>query len=259
MSLSPQQVERYARHLVLKEIGGGGQQALLNAKVLIIGAGGLGCPVAMYLAAAGIGTIGIVDDDLVSLSNLQRQVLFTTKDVGKPKTESAISKLRQLNPDPIFHQHNLRLDENNIDQIISRYDYIIDGCDNFPTRFLVNQKSHQYGKTLISGAVGKFDGQVSAHSFASPENKTACYQCLVPAAPPEAQTCEQVGVVGALTGIIGSVMALECIKLITDNGQSLLGRLLIWDGLGAVCRTVKLNPDPDCSICGKTHNPIIMK
>jgi len=213
----------------------------------------------MYLAAAGIGTIGIVDDDLVSLSNLQRQVLFTTKDVGKPKTESAISKLRQLNPDPIFHQHNLRLDENNIDQIISRYDYIIDGCDNFPTRFLVNQKSHQYGKTLISGAVGKFDGQVSAHSFASPENKTACYQCLVPAAPPEAQTCEQVGVVGALTGIIGSVMALECIKLITDNGQSLLGRLLIWDGLGAVCRTVKLNPDPDCSICGKTHNPIIMK
>jgi len=253
MSLSPQQVERYARHLVLKEIGGAGQQALLNAKVLIIGAGGLGCPVAMYLAAAGVGTIGIVDDDLVSLSNLQRQVLFATKDVGKPKTEAAISKLQQLNPDPVFHQHTLRLNQQNIDHIISEYDYIIDGCDNFPTRFLVNQRSHQYGKTLISGAVGKFDGQVSAHFFSDKTSKTACYQCLVPAEPPEAQTCEQVGVVGALTGIIGSVMALECIKLITDNGQSLLGRLFIWDGLGAISRTVKLNPDPDCPICGKQN------
>lgn len=251
MSLSPQQVERYARHLVLKEIGGAGQQALLNAKVLIIGAGGLGCPAAMYLAAAGVGTIGLVDDDKVSLSNLQRQLLFATKDVGVSKTKTAISKLQQLNPDPVFHQHDLRLGENNIDQIISKYDIIIDGCDNFPTRFLVNKKSLEHGKVLISGAVGKFDGQVSAHSFSNKTNKTACYQCLVPAAPPEAQTCEQVGVVGALTGIIGSVMALECIKLITDNGQSLLGKLLIWDGLGAVSRTVKLNPDPDCLVCGK--------
>lgn len=244
MNLSPQQVERYARHLMLKEIGGPGQQALLRAKVLIIGAGGLGSPAALYLAAAGIGTIGLVDDDRVSLSNLQRQILFTTKDQGKAKTTIAIERLQQLNPDPVFITHQIRLDTNNASEVLQDYDIILDGCDNFPTRFLVNQTCFALEKTLICGAVGRFDGQVSAHA-----PNTACYQCLVPSAPPSAETCEQVGIVGALTGIIGSVMALEVIKLITNTGDNLLGRLLIWDGFGASSRTVKLNADPNCPVC----------
>ncbi|MBL4597103.1 MAG: HesA/MoeB/ThiF family protein [Robiginitomaculum sp.] len=248
MSLSPQQVERYARHLVLKEIGGPGQQQLLRAKVLLIGAGGLGAPVALYLAAAGIGHIGIIDDDLVSLSNLQRQVLFTTKDVGAPKTKIAAERLTAINSDVTITEFPMRLTVENAAQVIADFDIIIDGCDNFPTRFLVNQTCHASGKTLISGAVGRFDGQVSVHR--SKGGQSACYQCLVPAAPTDAQTCEQVGVVGALTGIMGSVMALECIKLLTNTGDSLLGRLLVWDGLSARSRTMALPADPGCAICG---------
>jgi molybdopterin/thiamine biosynthesis adenylyltransferase len=257
MSLSPTQVERYARHLVLKEIGGPGQQKLLDANVLIVGAGGLGAPVAMYLAAAGVGTIGLIDDDRVSLSNLQRQILFGTGDTGSAKVDIAAKALQAINPDPHIITFDTRLTKDNAVRIIEDFDLVIDGCDNFPTRFLVNQTCHDLHKTLISGAVGRFDGQVSLHDFPPGYNrellaKTACYQCLVPVAPPDAQTCEQVGIVGALTGIIGSVMALEAIKWITKTGEPLLGRLLIWDGLEASSRTVRLHPDPKCPVCGNS-------
>ncbi|VAV94172.1 Molybdopterin-synthase adenylyltransferase [hydrothermal vent metagenome] len=247
MSLTPKQVERYARHLVLKEIGGPGQQQLLQASVLIIGAGGLGAPVALYLAAAGVGTIGLLDHDHVSLANLQRQILFDTSDVGYTKTAMAARRLSALNPDPNVIALQQKLTAKNAIELLEPYDLIIDGTDNFPTRFLVNQSCHALGKTLISGAVGRFDGQVSVHQSTP---KTACYQCLVPSAPPDAMSCEQVGIVGALTGIIGSIMALEAIKLISGTGDSLAGRLLIWDGLSATARTVDLPADPACPVCG---------
>ncbi len=248
MRLTPSQIERYARHLLLQEIGGPGQQKLMQARVLLIGAGGLGAPAALYLAAAGIGRIGLVDDDHVSLSNLQRQILFTSEDIGEAKTEINAKQLGKLNPDPVIQCFPTRLHAGNAAEIFSDFDLILDGCDNFPTRFLVNQTSHQLDKPLISGAVGRFDGQVSMHR--SNKGQSPCYQCLVPHAPPDAPTCEQVGVVGALTGIIGSIMALEAIKYITHTGDPLLGRVLIWDGLGANARTVQLNPDPNCKICG---------
>ncbi len=258
MSLKPEQVERYARHLVLKEIGGPGQAALLQSSVLIVGAGGLGAPVALYLAAAGIGRIGLVDDDQISLSNLQRQILFTTSMTGQSKVGMAAKRLAELNPDPVIETFDTRLTTDNAAEVLADFDIILDGCDNFPTRFLVNQTCHTLSKTLISGAVGRFDGQVSAHRSNPKPSKydrvlpaaTACYQCLVPGAPPDAETCEQVGVVGALTGIIGSIMALEAIKLITGSGETLLGRLLVWEGLAANSRTLNLPADPNCPVCG---------
>jgi len=254
MNFTADQVERYARHLILREIGGAGQQALSGAKVLIIGVGGLGCPAAMYLSAAGVGTIGLLDDDRVSLSNLQRQILFANDDIGSAKTAVGAKKLSELNPDIELITHELRLSKQNASDLFAPYDIIVDGCDNFPTRFLVNQACHDLQKTLVSGAVGRFDGQVSAH-ISNPDKAqthqqpTACYQCLVPKQPPGSETCEQVGVIGALTGIIGSIMALEVIKLATGTGQPLLGKLLLWDGLSSVSRTVKLPADPTCPIC----------
>ena len=260
MSFNDDQIERYARHLVLKEIGGPGQQALSAAKVLLVGVGGLGCPSAMYLTAAGVGNLGLLDDDSVALSNLQRQILFATTDIGKSKARQARHHLQQQNPDPNIIAHNFRLTDSNAHELFASYDIIIDGCDNFATRFLVNKACHELGKVLISAAVGRFDGQVSVHNSGNNSHpKTACYQCLVPSIPPEAETCEQVGVVGALTGIIGSTMALECIKLITGAGTPLLGKLLIWDGLKAAARTIDLPVDPACIVCGSEHgqnNPV---
>ena len=249
MSLSPEpfsasEIERYARHLVLREIGGQGQQRLKTAKVLIVGAGGLGAPAALYLTAAGVGEIGIVDADVVSLSNLQRQVLYATADIGALKINAAARALDALNPHVRIQAQPVSLDTINVDQSISGYDMVLDGTDNFETRFLINAACVRAGKPLVSGAIERWTGQVGV--FAG----RPCYQCLAPEVPPGAETCQTVGVVGALAGVVGAMMALEAIKVITGAGTSLAGRLLIYDALAAETRTVGLSADPQCPVCG---------
>jgi len=244
--MNSNEIERYARHLILKDIGGPGQQKLKSAKVLIVGAGGLGAPAALYLAAAGVGTLGLMDDDLVSLSNLQRQVLFKTADVGVPKTKAAASTLRAINPHTTLNLHQGRFDEPSAG-LLENYDLVLDGTDNFASRFAINAACHQRGVPLISGAAIGFEGQVAC--FHSHGGKTPCYRCLVPTLPDEEDTCETVGVIGALTGIIGSMMALEAIKIITGSGDPLYGRLMIFDGLGGNCRVLDLPRDPACPVC----------
>ena len=245
MSFSPEEIDRYARHLVLREIGGQGQQRLKAAKVLIVGAGGLGAPAALYLAAAGVGVIGLADADEVSLSNLQRQVLYAAADIGTLKVDAAAHALNALNPHVQIDGHALMLDGANADAAIAGYDLVLDGTDNFETRFAVNAACVRANKPLVSGAIGRWTGQVGVFEG------RPCYQCLVPQIPPDAETCQAVGVVGALAGVIGSMLALEAIKQITGAGQLLTGRLLIYDALAAESRTVKLSADPDCPICGK--------
>ena len=244
MSFSDGEVERYARHLVLREIGGPGQQKLKAARVLLVGMGGLGAPAALYLAAAGVGTLGLADADAVSLSNLQRQVLYQTGDVGRPKVEVAAERLTAINPHVAIETHPVWLDASNAGDLISRYDLILDGTDDFSTRFAVSDGCVKHGKTLVSGALGRWTGQVGVF------DSRPCYRCLVPEIPPDAETCALVGVVGALAGVIGSIMALEAVKTITGAGQSLAGRLLIYDALAAETRTVRIGPDPACSVCG---------
>jgi len=251
VALTDDQLERYARHIILKEIGGAGQAKLLASKVLIIGAGGLGAPVALYLAAAGVGTIGLIDDDDVALSNLQRQILYGTDDVGKPKVERAKARLNALNPDVTVRLHNMRLTGENADAIIRDYDLVADGCDNFATRFVVNDACYRNAKTLVSAAVGQFDGQLATFKpHAGPG--LPCYRCFVPAPPPEGSVpnCAEGGIIGALTGVIGSLQAMEVIKEITGVGESLAGRLMLYDALDARFRTVKLAADPHCALCG---------
>ncbi len=241
------EIQRYARHLVLKEIGGPGQAALKAAKVLIIGAGGLGAPAALYLAAAGVGILGIMDDDTVSLSNLQRQILFGDKDIGQPKTEASATLLARINPHVNTVLHTSWFGDNT-SNCLRDYDLVLDGTDNFDSRFAINAACHSLAKPLVSGAAIRFDGQIAC--FNSHGGNTPCYQCLVPSLPDEAQTCENAGVVGALTGIIGAMMAMEAIKIITNSGTPLFGRLMIYDGLAGRCRTLKLPRDPACKICG---------
>jgi len=242
-SFSDEEVERYARHLVLREIGGPGQQALKAARVLIVGAGGLGSPAALYLAAAGVGTLCLADPDTASLSNLQRQVLYATADLGRPKVAAAADRLSALNPQITVETHALALTPDNAAGIVSDYDLVLDGTDDFATRLAVNAACVREGRTLVSGALGRWTGQVGV--FAG----RPCYQCLVPEIPPDAETCAMVGVVGALVGVIGSMMALEAVKVITGAGDPLTGRLLIYDGLAAQARTVKLSADPACPVC----------
>jgi len=244
MSFSEREVERYARHLVLREIGGPGQQKLKAARVLIVGAGGLGAPAALYLAAAGVGTIGIADADEVSLSNLQRQVLYAETDVGKPKVEAAAAHLAALNPNVTVVPHPVWLDATNAREIVRGYDLVLDGTDDFSTRFAVSDACLAEGKTLVSGALGRWTGQVGVF------HGQPCYRCLVPEVPPDAETCALVGVVGALAGVIGSMMALEAVKVIAGAGQPLSGRLLIYDALAAETRTVRIGADPGCAACG---------
>ena len=244
--MTPEALQRYARHLVLKEIGGAGQQALLMTRAVIIGAGGLGGPAGLYLAAAGVGDITIIDDDAVDTSNLQRQIQFAQKDVGAPKAETMADTLRALNPDIRVTAKNVRLKLETAKNLLSGHDVILDGTDSFETRFLVNEVSRALGIPLISGAIGRFDGQVSVFNA---RKDAPCYRCLVPALPPNAETCSEVGVVGALAGVVGSMMALETIKLVTGAGESLDGRLWIFDGLGAETRTVRLVKDPSCPVC----------
>ncbi|WP_062096217.1 MULTISPECIES: molybdopterin-synthase adenylyltransferase MoeB [unclassified Caulobacter] len=243
MSFSEAEVERYARHLVLREVGGPGQQKLKAARVLVVGAGGLGAPAALYLAAAGVGMIGLVDPDTVSLSNLQRQVLYATADVGRPKVEAADEHLRALNPNTIIESHAVWLDRSNAEAVVSGYDLVLDGTDDFATRFAVSDACVAQGKTLVSGALGRWTGQVGVFQG------QPCYRCLVPEIPPDAETCALVGVVGALAGVIGSMMALEALKLIAGAGEPLSGRLLIYDGLASETRTVRIGRDPQCPSC----------
>jgi molybdopterin-synthase adenylyltransferase len=241
---SEAEVERYARHLVLREVGGPGQQRLKRARALIVGAGGLGAPAALYLAAAGVGRLGLVDPDAVSLSNLQRQVLYATADVGAPKVERAAGRLRELNPEVEVEAHALAVVDANADALVAGWDVVLDGTDDFATRFAVNAACVRAGVPLVSGALGRWTGQVGV--FAG----RPCYRCLVPEAPPDAETCAAVGVVGALAGVVGSLMALEAVKLLAGAGEALTGRLLIYDGLAAEARTVRVPADPACPVCG---------
>lgn len=244
MSFSPEEVERYARHLVLSEVGGPGQQRLKAATVVVVGAGGVGSPAALYLAAAGVGTLRIIDGDTVSLSNLQRQVLFDTADVDRPKVEVAADRLTAINPHVRIEALNRPITAVNAAEVVAGADAVLDGTDDFATRHLVNAACVAAGVPLVSGALGRWTGQVGV--FAG----RPCYQCLVPDIPPDAETCARVGVIGALAGVVGAIAALEAIKLITGAGEPLTGRLMLYDGLTATSRTVAITADPDCAVCG---------
>ncbi len=251
MALSEDQIERYARHIILKEIGGAGQARLAESKVLVIGAGGLGSPVAMYLAAAGVGTIGIIDDDAVTLSNLQRQIIHTTERLGRPKTESAAQTLAALNPDVTVRTHPLRLRPENAMAVIAEYDIIADGSDNFDTRFLVNDACYFAGKTLVSAALLRFDGQLSTFR-AHLGGANPCYRCNFGGPPPPdlAPSCAEAGVLGALAGAMGSLQAIEVVKELLDMGETLSGWLVIFDALNTTFRKIRVRPDPACALCG---------
>lgn len=238
MQLSPDELERYARHIVLKDVGGIGQQKLKAARVLVIGAGGLGSPVLQYLAAAGVGTLGIVDDDAVSLSNLQRQTIHTSKGTGTAKVESAKSFIQNLNPHVLVETHHCRLNEENGDRLVGQYDIVADGSDNFDTRYLVADLCQKHAKTLVTAAVGQFDASITTLKPHMKNDKGEAfpgYRNIFPQKPPEGllPSCEEAGIIGALTGIIGSMQALEVIKEITETGESLAGRLLLYDAKSA--------------------------
>ena len=242
--LSPEELERYARHIVLPEVGGPGQQKLKRARVLVVGAGGLGAPVLHYLAAAGVGTLGIVDDDTVSLSNLQRQVIHATASLDLPKVESAAAAIGRINPHVKVETHRLRLNAGNVAGLVSRYDLVIDGSDNFDTRYAVADACAAAGKPLVTGAVGRFDGSVTVlkpFEMAAEGRRNPSYRDLFPEPPPRdlVPSCAEAGVLGALVGVIGTLQAMEAIKLITGIGEPLVGRILMYDGLGANFDTVR--------------------
>lgn len=252
-SLSTDQRGRYSRHILLSEVGEEGQARLLDAKVLLIGAGGLGSPAAIYLAAAGVGTLGIVDFDVVDVSNLQRQVLHNLDRLGQPKVESARETLTALNPDVKVEPHNVRLSAENVLDIFDGYDVIIDGGDNFPTRYLVNDASLHLRKPVVHGSIFRFEGQVSVFD---PYNGP-CYRCQYPEPPPPelAPSCAEAGVLGVLPGIIGSIQAVETIKLILGIGETLMGRLLTYDALTQEFMDLKLRRDPECPACSNEDMP----
>ncbi|MGQ3071880.1 MAG: HesA/MoeB/ThiF family protein [Ferrovibrionaceae bacterium] len=246
------QLERYARHIILREIGGAGQQALLRARVLVVGGGGLGSPLIYYLAAAGVGTIGVVDDDVVGLSNLQRQILHRTADIDTPKVDSAARAVAALNPDIRLVPHRERLTQANARALIGSYDIVADGSDNFDTRFLLNDVCFALGRTLVSGAILRFDGQLSTFKAHLGANHP-CYRCLFPAPPPPEMipNCAEGGVLGALAGTIGALQATEVVKEILGLGRSLSGRLVMHDALEMTFRTITVPKDPDCPLCGE--------
>ncbi len=247
LDFTDDQVTRYSRNILLAEVGGIGQAKLLAARVLVVGAGGLGCPLVLYLAAAGVGTIGIVDDDTVELSNLQRQVAHTTDRIGTAKVDSLATSVAALNPAVRIEPHPIRLSHANAAALIGQYDLVCDGSDNFGTRFLLNDACVLAGKTLVSAAVLRFDGQLATFKPGGP-----CYRCLHPSPPPPGAvpTCGEAGVLGAVTGVMGSLQAAEVLKEILGVGDSLAGRLLIWDALGARFRTITLPRDTACPVCG---------
>jgi adenylyltransferase/sulfurtransferase len=250
-----QQIDRYARHLVLPEIGEEGQAGLLDAKVLVIGAGGLGSPLLLYLAAAGVGTLGVVDDDAVDLSNLQRQVLHDTSSIGTPKVESARRRLAEVNPEVSVQAHAARLTKDNALQVISAYDLVADGSDNFATRYLVNDACYLARRPLVSAAIMRFDGQLSTYKAflreAGQPETHPCYRCLFGDQPADFKgSCADVGVLGALAGVLGTLQAVEVIKELLGIGRSFSGRLLLYDSLETSFREVRVKPDPACPLCG---------
>lgn len=255
MDFNEQQIQRYARHILLDKIGGIGQARLLDSKVLVIGAGGLGSPVLLYLAAAGVGTIGVIDDDQVDLSNLQRQIVHSTASVGMAKVESARQTLAAINPEINVVAINERINEGNALELIGGYDLVADGCDNFSTRFLVNDACYFSKTTLVSAAILRFDGQIytfKPHQKDVQGNALPCYRCLFPEAPPPGQipTCAEAGVLGALCGTVGSLQATEVIKELLGIGDSLAGSLLIYEGLSSEFRKITVKADPGCPLCG---------
>jgi adenylyltransferase/sulfurtransferase len=250
LEFSEDEINRYSRHILLQEVGGTGQARLRAARVLVVGAGGLGSPLLMYLAAAGIGTIGLVDDDVVELSNLQRQIAHTTASIGTPKVESAATTALRLNPDAQIRTHATRLTAANALALFAEYDLICDGTDNFATRFLVSDAAVLARRTLVSAAVLRFEGQLSVFK---PHAGGPCYRCLYPEPPPDGMvpSCSEAGVLGAVTGVLGTLQATEVMKEILGIGESLSGRLLLWDALATRFRTVRLNRDPHCPSCGE--------
>lgn len=250
---TPEQITRYARHFTLPEVGEAGQAKLLDAKVLCVGAGGLGSPVALYLAAAGVGTIGIADHDTVDMSNLQRQILHTNDRVGMPKVESAQLTLNALNPDVNIVQFKERLSSENVMRVIDGFDIVVNGCDNFPTRYLINDACIMAKKTLVDGSIFQFEGQVTVVD----PTEGPCYRCLFPEPPPPgmAPSCAEAGVLGVLPGLVGCVQALEVIKIILGAGNPLVGRMMHFDTLSSEIRVLKLRKDPNCLVC--SDNPKI--
>jgi len=250
MDFTEEQIERYSRHIILPEVGGKGQARLLKSKVFVLGAGGLGSPSLLYLAAAGVGTIGIADGDSVDMSNLQRQIIHNNERVGIPKVLSAKETINKLNPDVNVEPFHGRLTVDNIREIIRDYDVVLDGSDNFPTRFLMNDAAFFEQKPLVSGSMFRFDGQVSVFH---PRKGFPCYRCLYPEPPPKGlvPSCQEAGVLGALAGVIGVLQAVETIKLLLGIGDTLEGHLLIFDALKMSFRKVRVRKDPECALCGE--------
>ena len=249
IEFTDEQIERYSRHIMLPEVGGSGQQKMLEARVLLLGAGGLGSPAAYYLAAAGIGNLGIVDFDQVDLSNLQRQIIHSTERIGMLKTESAKKTIQALNPDVNVTLYNEKMDSSNIMSLIKDYDYVVDGSDNFPTRYLVNDACVMKNKTLIHGSIYRFEGQVTVFK----PGDGPCYRCLYPEPPPPGMVpnCQEGGVLGVLAGVIGNLQVVEVLKLILGIGKPLIGKLVIYDALNTEFRNLRLRRDANCPICGE--------
>lgn len=252
MSFTNEQIERYSRHILLKGVGGIGQQKLLDSKVLVVGAGGLGSPISMYLTAAGVGTIGIADGDKVELSNLQRQIVHGTSDVGRSKAISAQETLNELNPDVKIVPYQTRLGEDNVMDIINEYDFVIEGTDNFPTKFLINDACVFSEKPFSQGGILRFQGQTMSY-----QPGRACYRCVYDSPPPKeaVPTCSEAGVFGAIAGILGTVQAAEAVKFVTGVGELLVDKILFFDALPMEFRTVNITRNPDCPVCGE--NPSI--
>ena len=250
MTLSDQQLDRYARHIVLRDIGGAGQSKLLSSHVLLIGAGGIGCPAIQYLAGAGVGTISVVDDDVVSLSNLQRQILYSENDIGTEKVDAAGAAVARLNPDVTFHGIKQRIDRSTSADILTGVDVVIDGCDNFATRLIVNDHCLAAKVPLVSAAIGQFHGQIG--TFTGWHEDAPCYRCFVGDAhdPDDCDDCATQGVLGAMCGLMGSFAAMEAIRALTGFGEAQKGKLVLFDGMAPAMRSIKLPKDPACRSCG---------
>lgn len=248
MSLTDDQLDRYARHIILKQVGGAGQQKLLRSRVLVVGAGGLGSPLILYLAAAGVGTIGVIDDDRVDLSNLQRQIIHTTNQIGQPKTQSAQEMISQVNPDVEIIALPQRITADNAAEIIRNYDIVADGCDNFDTRFALNDACLKLKIPLVSAALSQFDGQIT--TFKGYLDDQPCYRCFIPDHPGNVGNCAEAGILGAVAGVMGSLQAVEVLKELLELGDSMAGKLMLYDALSATSRTIRLPKDPGCKTCG---------
>ena len=249
--ITDDQLLRYARHIILDEVGEEGQLRLLNSRVLVVGAGGLGSPALLYLAAAGVGTLGVIDFDTVDISNLQRQIIHATDRVGALKVASATQTIQAVNPEIVVHEHTMRLDAQNAAGLIAQYDLVTDGSDNFETRYLLNDACHFAGKTLVAGALQRFEGQLSTFkSHLGGDNP--CYRCLFPTPPPPGSTprCETAGIFGSIAGVIGTMQATEILKELLGLGDSLSGSLVLYDALGTNFRKIRVPPDPNCALCG---------